>query len=781
MRRLHRGWGLVAMALASCSESPTQSRKDIAISPAGATASLLCDKNWDGRDGSWQDGTEWIPIGVPTSADDVCIVDPGSYTIALDSVSFADSLYVGPGVTLTLTGRTIEVQTEIVIAPGAEVILTAFTTLLGDDLLNDGVLRVRGDAQVTVDDVFDNNGELDLDSNWASTASTFRNRGLLTVTRATITANTFEFLGGELQASDRLLVAPKFINLPLLFRWSGGTLGSRQQGNAPLWVQDMPMELANTSLLGAIDYAFTAEDTLRGSIGPGVDLAVMVDWQQPPTLLLRMEPLGSGGTARFVNEGQLTLIGVSSATDSIVLSVPGSFVNRGHLMLDPHDHHPLTLNLRADTLFNEGRISGAGAGSSSLHMSRVRQQVIWNVATMDSLAVESSGELRAVAGSRLDGTVTMRGGTLTGSGYVGRVQATGGVIAPGQATGIPVPGLAIGTLSFGTLELLDSVRLRMDVASTTLFDRVVTTGRADYGGQLEVQALGVFDPQAGRCGQVLPMFLHGNPGSGAPPAQFPPTTSIAAGPGRAWRVHHGRDTVFVAGYDPTTVVGTSRSRSLVEGGATAVDDVCLGVPVLGTDVDVTLTAARGQFSATPLMPVRFRRSDFALPRRVTYTAIDDAASEGPHVDTVYTLAKQGSVKLAPLLAATALSIDDNDPAVDLSIALVQADPPPAPNQGYEMTLRITNVGPGASTGSVLSVPNLTGATLQTSHGAVCTMNGANVECPLGALAAGAWLDVTLVLRSGALPGTYPHTIRIRGLDWDNVAANDRVLWDLVVQ
>ena len=52
----------------------------------GATSSAIaCTKSWASAvDGSWSDGTKWLPAGSPSSGDDVCIVVNGTYTVTLN-------------------------------------------------------------------------------------------------------------------------------------------------------------------------------------------------------------------------------------------------------------------------------------------------------------------------------------------------------------------------------------------------------------------------------------------------------------------------------------------------------------------------------------------------------------------------------------------------------------------------------------------------------------------------------------------------------------------------
>jgi Calx-beta domain len=63
-----------------------------------------CDESWaSATSGSWDDASNWSPMDVPTSTQNVCITATGTYTVTLTGAQVAKSLSVGSGATLAVT------------------------------------------------------------------------------------------------------------------------------------------------------------------------------------------------------------------------------------------------------------------------------------------------------------------------------------------------------------------------------------------------------------------------------------------------------------------------------------------------------------------------------------------------------------------------------------------------------------------------------------------------------------------------------------------------------
>ncbi len=89
----------------------------VPLTPQAATAAPVCTKTWLGGNGSWENPAAWVPNGVPTIADDVCITAPGDYTVIFKGDAsghgYTKSLQVGGAVGGTQQ-LTIEAETTVV-------------------------------------------------------------------------------------------------------------------------------------------------------------------------------------------------------------------------------------------------------------------------------------------------------------------------------------------------------------------------------------------------------------------------------------------------------------------------------------------------------------------------------------------------------------------------------------------------------------------------------------------------------------------------------------------
>ncbi|MCC6773235.1 MAG: hypothetical protein IT360_18770 [Gemmatimonadaceae bacterium] len=163
-----------------------------------------------------------------------------------------------------------------------------------------------------------------------------------------------------------------------------------------------------------------------------------------------------------------------------------------------------------------------------------------------------------------------------------------------------------------------------------------------------------------------------------------------------------------------------------------------------------------------------------------YTAVDDAMSEGPHHDTLTFTLRQGGVQFGPTPPRPVFGIVDNDPPVDLAVSIVLAPTIANVGQGVDARFRITNNGPGASTGSTFRIPALAGLTyLSPGPGTSCSVSVGTLTCTVGALAAGASVDV-VVLYQSSTHGAWTNTLKVRGNDWDNASENNMVPWVMTI-
>jgi hypothetical protein len=763
---------VVTVAVVGCSEPPappTGPRKDFrAPTVVRTTGVAQCEKNWEfASNGDWHDATAWLPDGVPASDDEVCIVEPGTYAIALEPSTSMDSLYVGPGVDVTFESPifgSLSVDEELVVASGASLTLLGKVAMLEGSIINDGSLRVRDSSIVLSRDRLVNNGYLELATRELVYLDSVVNAGDLRVEEdILLSATHVELVGGRVLGPGTLSLLSTF---GVTVEWRAGQLGLRGDSTraAQVSIQQGELILADTGLVGAIDLR-SDNTVVRGDIGPGVDLGFPVSYLRSAELRplvgrpLRT-PVTNHGAIRFgletdqISDGHVDLL------------VSDELINRGTITSDGRE-----LDLEVPLFRNYGTLSASAEIELGTDDEAIRVENFGSILAVGAPLTIHDGTFLAAAGSVQEGTFEVHGATIAGSGRLGRLNIHSGILAPGAG---------IATLTLDGLLLLDSARVHMEVAGSLVMDRIDVRGDARYGGVLEVRALGGFASVAGRCGQVLPMFTDQNASSGKPRGAFQYFGNVPGGLGRFWRAHYGRDTVFVTGYDPTASISTTLNGTLAEGGPPATGQVCIGLPVSGSDVTARLNALDGQFTiASPILT--FGPGDFALPRAVQYQAVDDTRSEGPHHDQLIFALTQAGVPFGSTPPIPTFAITDNEPAVDLTVSIASANNPVTPSQQFERLFRVTNLGPGASTGATVTIPAINGVTFAANRtGASCAMNGADLQCSVGAIAAGASYDFVVLFRAPTTAGAYDNTYRIRGSEWDNATANNTVAWTLTV-
>ena len=157
----------LVVALSACVEPPAAPLATVIPTAATrTTVPAICEKNWlYVRDGDWNDASNWLPSGVPSVTDEVCITGVGTYEINIDVQSYADSVYVGPGVILTFTAPAsilLWVDEEFVVAAGASVTFDDAASLGAVDVINDGSLAFRDYGSLYVTGRIQNGAYLEL-------------------------------------------------------------------------------------------------------------------------------------------------------------------------------------------------------------------------------------------------------------------------------------------------------------------------------------------------------------------------------------------------------------------------------------------------------------------------------------------------------------------------------------------------------------------------------------------------------------------------------------------
>jgi hypothetical protein len=785
---------LACALLAACREaSPPATAPDERAVSAGAAAPTTCTHRWaSGVSGDWHDATKWNTGTVPGSGALVCISAAGTYTVTVNAGSLLPGLHslsVGDGssaITVEFTpvpsGITLS-ATHLTIAANARLI-TPTTAIHVDSTL---VVRGRLDPgwpldvhELHVDDagsvhvVADPPGVPTVKS-WNLTGEEPRVtiRGIVdigadvTVTldawSATGATSTIAMEGGAIQGEGALEIREGSSSGPsTVLDWSGGTIESPagDPTRALVSLRAGVLVLRDTTLVGGVELNAAPSVRVEGDVGAGVHLRLHT---------FRSDVLGGGRIdlrtatgAPPVSHGRITL----TAGTAGALRVTGAVVNRGTMVLDSTD-----VRLELDSLVNHGTVLVLDSTRFTKPGGRLRNAGA--IIGAGSLVMADGSEYIATSTGTINGPLGLEnGGRLLGRGNVGGVTSVGGVVGPG--------GTGIGTLTISRLTLDAASRVIVDIGGTAAgqFDQLDLGGAATFAGAIEARSVAPFVP--GLCGQTASIVIapRGTVHGGA----FTQFVGFQPSPTQAWRVVPSGSTLQLAGFDPSVRVGHAPGKALLltEGGASAAVEVCLGRPAPTASVTLTPTPSRGQVTASP-SSLLFAPGDWGLPRRLTVSAVDDASGEGAHADVVHLAARSSDPAYGVArIDSIPVALTDDDPGTDLALALLSAPSAAVVGQQVEARFRLTNQGPGASSGSTFTIAPLAGlAYLSNGPAVACAPSAGLVTCTVGALAAGAQLDFT-VRFTAQTAGAHANTARIAGLEYDHVASNDALVWNLTI-
>jgi|GEM_PF-5382279 len=381
----------------------------LAAAPASAAS---CTKTWAAPlSGDWQDATAWSPAGVPTSSENVCINDPGTYTVTATYYESANSLTVGgsgAAVTLDLNpGFGVTVAASSTIESGSSVNAVTGGT---SDLRGKGTLTNKGSITVPTGATLDlgngssgftvvNSGDGSMsDNGTVNVDNSFTDRGPIAV------AAGATWLVGRgpnfVHAAGKIANAGSFTALgtnDLTFTQSGGSI----TGNA--------ISLRGTKLLdsgGTGPILLAYNDVVTGTIPAGQTVSVISGMF-----------IGSGTT--LTNDGTLECAGTNGGAGN-VLSGGLGITNNGKLAVDGGSACDLDTPLT-------NAWAGQVAVSGKLFPS-------YAVVNEGSFTVESGGSFLNLANAATftngtTGTVTDDGTfTLTGAGTPGTTFTSDGTI-----------------------------------------------------------------------------------------------------------------------------------------------------------------------------------------------------------------------------------------------------------------------------------------------------------------------------------------------------------------
>ncbi len=755
----------LVLGLGACDDTPSGPRLDQPVDTlrgAAARASSAgfpaCTKHWkSGTSGPWGVARNWTPVGVPGRNAVACLDAPGTYSVTLATPDTLAGIIVGAatGTKATLVYQptmlgTARLTTGLWIRKGS-----TFRHLGGTFepswVLIDGRLKAEGNYRYLTADSLVNQGTLEvpLGGDLQLTVQQVRNAGTVSAggdaTFILAAGSSFRMEGGTFSGAGRV----DFNGSPTLPRglvvWTGGTLPTPAPGVTPyITFAALNVELGTTTLAGQLTLdrlGTTGIDTVYGDIGPGVFLQLVGDRGGGYALVNR-------NGSPVINTG--TISAFSGLTDPSLpydVLAAGGLINRGTLTLKGSVTSGLQVNLKLDSLINEGLLAVKGLEWMSGGLLRNRGTV-----TVDrSMRLEMIGStFVAESASVQTGQLGLTGGTVTGTGSAGDVIAAGGIVAPGN----PIGALTLASL---TLDLTSRTEIELGGTTSAGHDALLVTGPVSYGGTLDLHEVAPF--QGGACGQVVPILLDHSTGSrGA----FATIQGGAPAPGRGWRLDTPTDSLVLVGHDPAYAVSFgAESLAVVEGRPAVGYAVCLrSAPAATVAVTPASTSGQGQAGA----PLSFSTSSWSRPLALTVSAVDDTLVEAPHQSDRIThdITSVDPVFDHAVVPSVALDVGDNDGRADLQLQVLTQAPVVAVGSSFKLKVRIGNSGPTLTTGATYSVSPATGLVIQSVSGPIgCSTGATGVTCQVRGLTPGEFQDVAIIFQATAA-GTVTDTLSVVG-------------------
>lgn len=768
--------------LLACHEAPVASMgpglppATTDASPALGAATSGCDISWMlGVDGDWSDSTNWAPSRPPTRSDRVCFSANGLYTVTLTRHDTVATLTIddNSGVTFdassahTIAADTLRVKRlgRLSMAGCAD-LSSSFSDVIGTfealpsatcpHVIYVGTLAGTGlvtlaNASLSSRD-FLNGGELRL----TGSSTIDFGSGVGVVSAGTITG------GGTLLLISRDTLV-----------WNGEALPGRDalthRARVRVDASRFLLPAGGAGVSGAVDVvggaSATAPSVVIGDVPAGVDLGLATSgWYV-------LEPQVPGVTTRYTVNGQLTL-----APGDGPLTVEVDTLLVAHRLLTALQPSVL------DTYRFENR--GRADLRAPLHLAATWLQTVPTYSTHENrgtIVTSGAGQLEVgtdayfalTPTARFTGRLVLDDGELTGDGTVDVLESRGGTIAPGTGWG------GIGTITMQSLHLSSSSEVELDVGgpASGASDRLRLTGTAQLAGTLDVRHVNGY--AGGSCGDVVPLITGATSGFAA--GRFTQFLGMQRAADREWRLAATSTEHSLVGFDPRVAFSVSPGALvLAEGGAAGVVQGCLGRQAPSADVTVTISPRSGEATAIPAA-LTFTVANWALPQAFATQAVDDARAEGPHIDSVrFTLASTDTRYSGAARRQLHLDIADNDPAVDLALSLVTLDSLAAVNEQLDARFRVTNNGPGASTGSTFTITAMAGLEyVSNSAGVSCTGTTGVLTCTLGALATGANTEFVILFRA-TTAGVHGNSGRIAGREYDASTGDNSLTWRVTI-
>ncbi len=422
------------------------------LTPSAAQASG-CQDTWKNtKGGSWFEGASWSTKAPPTSTEEACITEAGTYTVTMTQTSSAVTVK-----SLTVGGSS---GTQTLVVSGSNSLNATLTAASGIAVTSAGAIKftnVENDGNsVTVVAPITNAGTITTETGVGGSSRVFQGNVTNTGTLAIDTNTSFNGSSAELTNEGTLTVAEAktlaLSNKSSFKNGTGGkiaTTGSGQvlvehessfneaagttSGTQPVVIDDGSLTYTGT---GASTIVLRGASTLSGSTSTGQSLTVQGTNSENAT---------TTAAAGFTNGGTITLTQIENEGNNAQLSITaGTLTNTGTIATEAGSGSG-TRTLRGNLTNKSTLALGTTTAFNGTSAVFVNEGAV-NIATGATLSLPGGQTFSNEAGGTIAGTGTGRLDQVGGTFNQGAGKTTGTEPLILEADALHYTGTGAGTI-----------------------------------------------------------------------------------------------------------------------------------------------------------------------------------------------------------------------------------------------------------------------------------------------------------------------------------------------